>query len=856
MPGLLRSAVERWFNDVFQPDDGPGWWSRVKARWSEFKALWVRAEDRHKGFAFLYSVQLTFDMIVYALTGWDQKLQMVRWLAGDPEINLSAEVAALLRKASDNPTVSEIVEIMGALVTEPVLALLEREITHPSDDPKDFARAFHGMMISLNTVGGLLDTALETLTGGQVEGAGRLMQSMYWSLGLGFLGWQTLAPLLESGLQPGLDRYYKRMARPARFSVSELRDLHALGVITTDQLREEARTLGWRDEDIDQWINLAYRTLSQGEIWDAYHQGKISRDEAVRRLRALGYDPDDIPLLFDLNPAPAERQERDTAVGTARQAYREGLISETELRDILSAARYGEREIGLIIAIEASRRTTQNRALTVSQLKAAWEENVITTPEARHWLAQSGFDPPEIDVLIATWEAQAVPEYRKLNVGTIVAAYVAGILSRAQTKERLQSVGLAPEDADIEIALAEARNPDAFGRLPPAAARKLSAAQLAEIYYAGLINEAQYRDKLIAIGYAADDADLILQAAHRNRPGAARELPQRSIERAYVAGALIRSQAAAELAKIGFSEGQIEIILDTLDREEAATIAAPEAERSKTLSPAVLEDLLIAGLITADEMQRRLIMVGYSSADADLLTRRAAQLASPPPRMLNQSLIERAYLAGVLTRQQIIDRLIALEYPADEAERIVRIIEAENPAAFTPGLVQSIRTPSIADLTKAVQNNILTPDEFLLRAQEIGFAPADAQTYLAVAAKQERKGVKSLSPSQIVNAYGKGIFSWYTALHRLTSQGYSEADATVLLRMERDAVNRTDAWLRMLSGNLDPYSTIAQLLADGYTDADIINAFDDLDENILDRLGVNVRDIKLALAQIPGGEGA
>lgn len=853
--GALRTAIERMIWENAAPEGGPGWWQRVKNRYHEIGQVFIAVRDRNPLGWVAWMIPADLTAVVYALFGPEWILEFWQMQAGmiqgpDP----SQEIAKTLRSVFGNPIAGEISESLGALVTEPILALFEQYAGRDDLDPKEFARSFHGFMIGLNTSGALADTLLESITGGQVEGAGRFLQSIYWSLGLGFLGWQTLAPLLESGLQPGLSRYYLRLYRPARFTASDLRDLYALGEISQQTLTQEAQNLGWRNVDIDKWVRLAFNKLSEADVWQAYYQGFISQAEAVTRLRAKGYDPADIPLLFQLNPPPDEAETKDFSASNARKAFRESIITESELRDILQALKLSAREIDVIVAIEKHSQLQTARSLTVAQIRSAWEENVLTDVEARHWLGESGLDTESIDILLNTWRSEVTPVFRKINIGTITGAYVEAILTRPQALAKLKSVGLAEEDANLELNLTERRNPEAFGEPVPTKKKLLTPGTLADLVSIGLITPDQMRARLITLGYDEGDAALLAEAARVRALTPATQLPQRSIERAYQARVIERPEATSLLMDLGYNAHDAGLILDTVEVEREQWETTPVEEQVKVLTPGVLTDLVIFGLITLDEMRARLIELRYSLIDADLLVGRAELLAAPPVRILNQPTIERAYIIGVLDRGQARQKLIDLDFLPAQADQILDTVEKENPEIFAPETLQAYRQPSISALVAAVQNGLYTPDEYLARAQELGYSLLDAQMYLVLGINLEKKSTKTLTTSQVINAYGAGFLPWGVTLSRVTSQGYSNDDAILLLRIEKDRIENTDEWSTFISGDMDWVDCLTALVNARYADEDILAAFQSLPPTMITALGIDLQVLAQALKETPGGQ--
>lgn len=712
--GPLRQAASNWFRDLLNWITF-GWYDRMDARYEELRPLTAQVGQNASTYSMVERWSYGAVALIYTVSGWRAPLDLVLALIFErPEGDLSAQIANFIRDNIDNPLVKELVQVSGTLVTEPVLALFEGYSGRDDVDPKEFARTFHGVMISLTALGGLVGTAVETLSLGQVEGVNQMFTSIYWSLGLGFLGWQTLAPLLSAGLQPGLERYYQKKYRPARFGAPDLRDLFALGKISRAELEEEARLLGWREKDIPFWIELAYRQLNQGEVMEAWHLGLFTEAEATDRLRALGFAPADLPLIFALNPKEDTTEARTTTLSTAKAAFKAGLIPEPEFRQLLAELNYSEREIDLQVQLLRMTQEQDLRTLNVSQIRSALDSKVISEAEARHWLSEQGYAAADIDLLVATWKAELEPPFVRLNRGTIVGAYVEHVLTRAQAAAKLQAVGFAQVDAALELDLAEARNPEKFGReVPPT---------------------------------------------------------------------------------------------------------------KKTLTAGALAELLIEDLITPAEMRRRLIEQGVEEVDAQLLVRAALLRKEEEPRPLSQFSVERAYIAGILTRQQAFDHLVAIDFTPEDAALILNTVEEENPAVFDPNSIQVFTLPSAGALVQALADGIIDEIQFFARMLEIGYDRAAADIYKQIALREPPRRDRTLTVAQITEAYARAFIPYGEALARIAAQGYTNQDALLELRLRSNVIKDQEPWKMWLAGRLDPESAIEQLLSMGFTDAEIQEA--------------------------------
>lgn len=853
--GPLRRSLEDWADTLQMPNPIKDYMQRVNDRFMEIYAFVHPFRDQYPVNFFIYSIPIGVFTCLYMLTGWRIAYDVVYFFAVGPS---AAQVGdslgsflSLLFTGAANP---EFVDHVGTKITDPLFKLFEDWGNDDTTDPKLFARRFHGFLATLSASGAIVEYLSEVTSGGIVKTIGNLETAMYWNFGLGFLGWQTMAPILSAGLQPGLTRYYNKLYRPMRFNASQMRDLYALGEVTQNQVAEELRSEGWRDQDINQWVSLAFRTLGEADIWQAWQEGKITQGEASARLRALGYDPSDIPLLFELNPIPPQNVLKDTSESTLRTAFRDGLISEGELRAGLAVLKYKPETINLLVSIDQLTVTASKKSLNVGQIKAAWTDNVIGDVEAAHYLSLEGFDSTQVTLLLDTWKAEITPVYRKVNAATILEAYVYHVYNRVQAHDRLVEVGYLDPDATLELDLTELRNPSAFGNPAPPPPRLLTPGTLGNLLAYGLISQAQMIAYLEQLHYSQEDAALLTQAAIVRATPQPKPLPVGSLENAYRYGVITRDIAKELLERQGYSADSAETLLTTLEAQYPQDFGAPPEVRVKSLPEATLVDLTVSGVITTDTLRTRLEDLNYADHDIDLILTRVAQLMAPPVRVLTESTVLSGYLVGIFSREETLSRLAAMNISAEDAEALVATFEGQHPEVFNPGSVQAVRQPTIAALVAAVQKGLITEDEYTARAQEIGYTPPDSALYLALATKNERKSVVQLSPAQVVSAYDHGFYPYGQAQSLLTTRGYSDGDATILLRIAKDLIINTDTWYAFLQGDLAFADALTALVNANYADTDIINAFNSLGSAQLAARGINIQQLSDFLKSYPGGQ--
>lgn len=854
MAGKLRQALEDMVSENLQAHGIKGWWERLKSRSAEADG-WLDAYLKRPGASWIsVPFGLMWAGIAYTYGGSKSARALgLSYTQATKIPDISDQMAALLTQVEGSAALLEVAKVYGAMFATPFETFFNKFAGQEDFDVEDFIRTMHGLPATINLQAGAIGALAEIAGLGQFDAFNDMAASMQQVIPARQLNTRLIVPMIDAGIGGNVTRFFNRKYRPTRFKASDLRDLYALGEVAQADVQAGASAEGWRDQDIALWIKLAFRKMAQGDIFTAWHKGLIPEAEMVGRLRALGYDPADIPLLVQLNPDPEAARDKDASASDVRAAFRAGVVSEAQLRSLLAATGYTAAAIDLIVSIERAKQQIADSSLTIGEIKSAWSDNVLTDQEARHWLAEAGVEAERAEILLATWRHEIAPRYARLNAGTILEAYVAGVLNRGLAKTRLTEVGFTDDDAELQIRLAELRNPAVFGGPTPAQATRIGPSELAGLVALGLINPAQMSLRLTQSGYTAEDAALLAEAARLRAQPAERTLPESIVLTAYLDGLIERIQAGALLAKLGYTADQAGLILDTFEAEHAVDFGVAAPTRPQTLGQASLEQLYLTGNLDGVTYRARLAALGYNAADVDLIVARDDQLLTPLPRPLLQSAIEQAYIAGVYDRNTAYNRLIASDYTPADAATLLDTVEARNPATFSPGLVQSIRVPSIGTLVAALQNGVVSQDEYTARATELGYSTADAQLYIALAVTAEHKASKSLSLGQVQQAYNQGILSRGIALARVVGMGYSDDDATLLLRITKESLVLTDTWDALLSGALGPYDAIAALVSASYSDEDIYAAFAALDPLTLARLQIDLAQLKLTLTAIPGG---
>lgn len=583
-------------------------------------------------------------------------------------------VKRLTESMQKDPNVAGLEQFIGSLTTERVMAVVRKYADMDDPDPTAFLNEAQGMLRLPAVLGVLLELGVEVVSAGQIRGIGQILMNLETSSGMQHMMSAASMPLFRSGIQPKLDRFYNRKYHPERFTAAQISDLFALGKRSADEVRAVLRDTGWRDEDIQAWIDLSYRTVSESDLWTLYHEGLIAKGEMDARLRALGYRPEDMALVYKANPGDEARGAKDVLLSTAKSAYKNDLISESDFRRILQEQKYVPQEIELQLQLLNLQRATDESEFNRGEIRTLYSNRVIARPEAESYLVQTGMTTSQAGLLVSAWDKADSPAPVRINQATIREAFYDGVLTREESKKRLTEVGYNSPDAELMVKTWETESLPRTAIPGPRGAGALTLGQIAELMAAGLLNRAEALARPEMERYAEADRLNLVELMVRQPATQSMDVSQSVLVEAYRLALLSRSDFYDRLLERGLSAEDAELTLVTIDAQLAEEQAGIVTGTLKRPSVGSLQLALQRGLLTVEEFRSILMNLGFNDDAIAIYSFNAQYQAPAKPQALPRTTVLDLYVKGKIGRADCQYRLVGLGYTVKDAQLL---IEAE-----------------------------------------------------------------------------------------------------------------------------------------------------------------------------------
>jgi len=626
------------------------WWNGFPQRLLTFWRTWPRL-----GFIRTSTLKIVGTIVVmgaaalHLIFGWPKSETIDQLLDATYKMDeqLLVDLASVYKEAMQRNPFGPVVDVIIETITNQVFSNLAAYQSQFEADPQRAGVDFAKVMARVMSQFAFINANVEPIVPGVGRTLNQAIQQSSWALGLGFLGWQALAPFLRQTVQVSqenwLNYHYPKETPAPSTAVGWFAERRLSEQELYDILLYRGIPPKWHQK----YKEDGFKRITTSDLFDLYEAGKIDTSTLASYLAALGYKDEDIPLIIQARTLPKEESVPDISLSVLRQALREGILSEDEFRKKALAIPRNPEEVELIILIERMRKNVQQRLLTVAQIKDAFRVGTLKEPEVRHYLKELGLSDEAIDVLVQTWKEEFQPRFRSLNAERLTQAYAYGVITEQDLYNRLLLLGWPEEDVKIWIQTVKARLAEKEPAPTDERRRKPTTNQVLTFMLEGIISQAEAFELLKELGYDETTAKRLIQSALYSPPKTPRKLTRAEVIEAWKKGFMSTPEALSYLEGLDYQ------------KEEAETLLFMEG-------PALGEsDLLRAwrnGILDTGKFIEAAVKVGYRKQDVERLVR---WLTNP----IWLSEVYRAWKEGVITKEEAQRSLINMGYPLEEIQK-------------------------------------------------------------------------------------------------------------------------------------------------------------------------------------------
>jgi len=306
--------------------------------------------------------------------------------------------------------------------------------------------------------------------------------------------------LSRNGMSPEFHDAYEKM----RYPIPGIQDLVRMAVREALPLEGVAT----QAEALTMWgerISLS-PTWSKA-YWDAHWiwPSATQTFDMVQRGIIPADEAKQLFILNDIHPKYIDKimQLTYTIVTRVdlRRLYQAGLIAADRLETGYRQLGYNPEDAKALADFAKMQNVSTEKDLTKSEITKAYREGMITEDEAREDFKDMGYDETEIDIILALALHQEASTERELTVSAQTSLFKAGIIDEAQYTQRLIGMGYTTQATEQLVRL------NTMGK--SAEQQQVTFGYLTQAYREGIIDEDYLIERLGRLNYTKEDIALI-----------------------------------------------------------------------------------------------------------------------------------------------------------------------------------------------------------------------------------------------------------------------------------------------------------------------------------------------------------
>lgn len=261
--------------------------------------------------------------------------------------------------------------------------------------------------------------------------------------------------LSEAGIDPAnFGWLYDTAGRPP--GIQEMIQLWRRGDATQADVEMAVRESDVKNKYLPAILKLRRYVPPPRSIVAMIREGAVDDAEGKAMLARAGVEGADADAFLKGAHSGRATSVKEVTAAETLSAYTEGLIGRAAAAAQLKALHYDDAAAEELLALTDIRRANRLVAATANRIRAAYVAHKITHDQAMAALDAAHWQSADRDHALALWEQERTVNIRHLTETQLKDALKASILTEAEVSERLVGMGFTADDAAVIIRLFEA----------------------------------------------------------------------------------------------------------------------------------------------------------------------------------------------------------------------------------------------------------------------------------------------------------------------------------------------------------------------------------------------------------------
>ncbi len=255
----------------------------------------------------------------------------------------------------------------------------------------------------------------------------------------------------QNGLEPGnFGILYETAGEP--LSRTELEQLYNRGLIDRATVEQGLRESRLKNKYITNAFELHQKVPEVFVIQRGVANGALSAEEAIKQTMLNGFSQADATWMVHAGSKVKTNPSQAKVVTAIETMYVDNLLPADVALSMIEGLGFAKTEADFLLQAAEFRRMAKAVGAVVSGIKTKFLAHHITKNDAIGFLDAAGVPATQRDYLISLWEMEAGAFTRTLTEAQVVKAHKLTLISDQDASDRLMAMGYNAVDAGLLIA--------------------------------------------------------------------------------------------------------------------------------------------------------------------------------------------------------------------------------------------------------------------------------------------------------------------------------------------------------------------------------------------------------------------
>ncbi|MEM3982468.1 MAG: hypothetical protein QXM71_07115 [Thermofilum sp.] len=458
----------------------------------------------------------------------------------------------------------------------------------------------------------------------------------------------------------------------------DLLKFYAKNWIDLDTLREYMRRHGFSEQWIDIYERSVWVEPRFDQVFTAYMRGVIPREDYERWLNILNILQTPRPGMRVADVAVFEESMyRMPSPFVIAYAADSGVLSEDDIKEVLRMELVHPRFVDITAKALYYRSLRDEISQAIRALLDDYADLAVPREELVSQLRGVGKRPEEVDLLSRVAEARRQRSIRRMFVRTALDSYLNADITEEELTHFLTRAGLDPEAVNALLDLARIARDYFYVPRKTADERRTLAAIYLKRYARGLIAESELYAKLAELMFSEEEIALRTEIAELDKEEELRKLREDYLKEMIRQGFISRTDAVDYCTRYIASHDYCTEYVELLFSKYLGLDYFVATRDERTALATTLAKAYLRGLLTMEELMDRLRALRFTDEEIRLRIERVSWEERIAEVDAELKTMDQMLKRGEVTPEEYVSYAVALgvreDYARSRAERLLKL---------------------------------------------------------------------------------------------------------------------------------------------------------------------------------------